>query len=71
LGEGAQRWAAGFRAALQAGLDPAVVADAVHEAVVHDRFYIVPAQPEHLERMALRVADLAALRNPTLPPPPQ
>ena len=35
---------------------------------LHDRFYIVPAQAEHLERIALRVADIAALRNPTLAP---
>jgi NAD(P)-dependent dehydrogenase (short-subunit alcohol dehydrogenase family) len=70
LSENSRRWAEGFRAALQAGIDPAVVADAVLDAVVHDRFYIVPAQAEHLERIALRMADIAALRNPTLPPSP-
>lgn len=70
LSETAQQFSAGFRAALQAGLDPAVVADAVADAVVHDRFYIVPAQPEYLERIATRMADVAALRNPTLPPKP-
>jgi NAD(P)-dependent dehydrogenase (short-subunit alcohol dehydrogenase family) len=68
LSEREQQWTAGFRAALEAGIDPAVVADAVHDAVVADRYYIVPAQPEHLERIALRMADITALRNPTLPP---
>lgn len=68
LSEREQQWTAGFRAALEAGIDPAVVADAVHDAVVSDRYYIVPAQPEHLERIALRMADITALRNPTLPP---
>ena len=67
LSEGAQRWASGFREAIAAGIDPAVVADAVAEAIVHDRFYIVPAQPEYLQRIAVRTADIAALRNPTLP----
>ena len=68
LSEREQQWSTGFRAALEAGIDPAVVAEAVHDAVVADRYYIVPAQPEHLERIALRMADITALRNPTLPP---
>jgi NAD(P)-dependent dehydrogenase (short-subunit alcohol dehydrogenase family) len=69
LGQNAQHWAAGFRAAIEAGIDPAVVADAVAAAIVQDRFYIVPAQPEYLQRIGVRLADLTALRNPTLPPP--
>jgi NAD(P)-dependent dehydrogenase (short-subunit alcohol dehydrogenase family) len=69
LSEKSQQWTAGFRAALEAGIDPAVVADAVHDAVVADRYYIVPAQDEHLQRIALRMADITALRNPTLPVP--
>jgi NAD(P)-dependent dehydrogenase (short-subunit alcohol dehydrogenase family) len=69
LSESAQRWTSGFRAALEAGIDPAVVADAVAEAIVQDRFYVVPAQPEHIERIAARMADIVAQRNPTLPPP--
>jgi hypothetical protein len=71
LGQNAQQWAAGFRAAIEAGIDPAVVADAVAAAIVQDRFYIVPAQPEYLQRIAVRMADLAALRNPTLAAPQQ
>jgi NAD(P)-dependent dehydrogenase (short-subunit alcohol dehydrogenase family) len=71
LSESAQRWASGFRDAIEAGIDPALVADAVADAIVNDRFYIVPTQPEHLQRIAVRMADIAALRNPTLPAPPQ
>jgi hypothetical protein len=36
--------------------------------VLHDRFYVVPSQPEYLALVRLRLADLAELRNPTLPP---
>lgn len=64
-----QQRTAAFRAALEAGFSPEQVADAVAQAVVEDRFYIVPAQPDLLERIALRMADIAALRNPTLLPP--
>jgi NAD(P)-dependent dehydrogenase (short-subunit alcohol dehydrogenase family) len=69
LSERQQQWSAGFRAALESGIEPLVVADAVHDAVVANHFYIVPAQDEHLQRIALRLADIAALRNPTLPVP--
>jgi NAD(P)-dependent dehydrogenase (short-subunit alcohol dehydrogenase family) len=63
-----QSMAATFRAALEAGWEPSVVADAVAEAIVADRFYVVPAQPEYLALVRLRAADLAELRNPTLLP---
>jgi NAD(P)-dependent dehydrogenase (short-subunit alcohol dehydrogenase family) len=69
LSERQQQWSAGFRAALESGIEPSAVADAVHDAVVADHYYIVPAQDEHLQRIALRLADIAALRNPTLPVP--
>jgi len=69
LSERQQQWSAGFRAALESGIEPSVVADAVHDAVVADHYYIVPAQDEHLQRIALRMADITALRNPTLPMP--
>jgi NAD(P)-dependent dehydrogenase (short-subunit alcohol dehydrogenase family) len=69
LSPASQHWANGFRAAIEAGIDPAVVADAVAEAIVHDRYYIIPAQPEYLERIGVRLADILAQRNPTLPPP--
>ena len=69
LGERDRQWATGFRAALEAGIDPAVVAEAVADAVKYDRYYIVPAQDEHLQRIRTRMADITALRNPTLPAP--
>jgi NAD(P)-dependent dehydrogenase (short-subunit alcohol dehydrogenase family) len=68
LPEATQRWAADFRAQLEAGLDPAQVADAVADAIVADRFYIVPAQPPLLALIKTRLQDIAGLRNPTLPP---
>ncbi len=68
LPEATQRWAAEFRAQLEAGLEPALVADAVLEAIESDRFYIVPAQPQLLALIKARLQDIAELRNPTLPP---
>jgi len=44
-----------------------VVPDAVAEAVVAERFYIVPAQPPLLALIKTRMQDLTELRNPTLP----
>ncbi len=67
LPEATQRWAADFRAQLEAGFDPAAVADAVADAIAEDRFYIVPAQPALLALIKTRTQDLAELRNPTLP----
>jgi NAD(P)-dependent dehydrogenase (short-subunit alcohol dehydrogenase family) len=69
LSESARAWAERFRAELDAGWEPSTVADAVAEAVQADRFYIVPAQPAYHALLRLRLDDLAALRNPTLPPP--
>jgi NAD(P)-dependent dehydrogenase (short-subunit alcohol dehydrogenase family) len=69
LSESSQRWTTGFRAAIEAGIEPVAVADAVAEAIVHDRFYIVPAQSEHIDRIGLRMADVVAQRNPTLTSP--
>jgi NAD(P)-dependent dehydrogenase (short-subunit alcohol dehydrogenase family) len=68
LPEASQRASTGFRESLQAGFDPSLVADAVAEAIVADRFYIVPAQPHLLELIRTRLHDIAELRNPTLPP---
>ncbi len=68
LPESTQRWATDFRAQLEAGLDPARVADAVADAIVADRFYSVPAQPHLLALIKTRMQDIAELRNPTLPP---
>jgi len=67
LSETSQRWLEGFRAAIDAGFEPAAVADAVADAVRADRFYIVPAQPQFVDLVRLRMQDILALRNPTLP----
>lgn len=59
-----------FSKALESGYDPAQVADAVVDAIHADRFYVIPAQPALLELIALRMQDILAQRNPTLPTPP-
>ena len=59
-----------FRAALDAGFDPAVVAAAAVSAIQEDRFYIIPAQQHLLEVIALRMQDILEQRNPTLLPQP-
>ena len=68
LPEASQRAAAGFRESLQAGYEPAQVADAVADAVRDDRFYIVPAQAPLVEMLRLRMQDILEGRNPSLPP---
>jgi len=64
LSESSQRWAASFREATAAGIEPAVVANAMAAAVVDDRFSIVPAQPEYLKRIVSRMAGDVVFRNP-------
>jgi NAD(P)-dependent dehydrogenase (short-subunit alcohol dehydrogenase family) len=68
LPDAVRAWAADFRAQLESGFDPALVADAVAEAVVADRFYIVPAQTPLLALLRTRLQDIAEQRNPTAPP---
>lgn len=58
-----------FAQALEQGYEPAVVAQAVVDGVLNDRFYIVPAQGPLQEMIDLRLHDVLARRNPTLPPP--
>ena len=69
LSETSQRWASDFRAALQAGCDPAIVADAVADGILGDRFYVVPAQPDLIELIRVRMTDIVEQRNPSLPVP--
>jgi NAD(P)-dependent dehydrogenase (short-subunit alcohol dehydrogenase family) len=59
---------AAFKAALDAGMPPAQVADAVFEAIRNDRFYIV-THPEWMEVVQLRTDKLARLENPESPVP--
>jgi NAD(P)-dependent dehydrogenase (short-subunit alcohol dehydrogenase family) len=68
LSETSQRWAADFRAQLEAGYDPAMVADAVADVIVTEHFYIVPAQPNLVELIRTRMRDIVEQRNPTLAP---
>ena len=68
LSESARAATASFRDSLQTGYEPAQVADAVADAVRADRFYIVPAQPQFVDLVRLRLQDILEGRNPTLPP---
>jgi len=61
-----QQWAAGFDAALKAGIEPEEVAGRVFEAIRDDTFYIIPAQPGVVAAMELRMQDIIAQRNPTM-----
>ena len=63
-----QRWADGFRKSLDTGFEPEQVADAVHDAVVADRYYVIPAQPGLQALIRTRMEDILEQRNPTLPP---
>jgi NAD(P)-dependent dehydrogenase (short-subunit alcohol dehydrogenase family) len=63
-----QRWAEGFRSALDAGYEPDQVASEVVDAVRADRFYIVPAQPFLVDLIRTRMEEIAQQRNPTQPP---
>ena len=68
LSDDARRWTSAFRDALAAGIDPAVVAAAVSEGILNDRFYLIPAQPAMLERIHARLHEILAQRNPTTIP---
>ncbi len=64
LREEVQQFTAGFEAALQAGYPPTVVADHVLDGIRADRFYILPAQPEVLDRVDARMHGILERRNP-------
>jgi NAD(P)-dependent dehydrogenase (short-subunit alcohol dehydrogenase family) len=66
--EHVKRWVAGFHNALNNGYEPSLVADAVAEAIVADRFYVIPAQPMMLDLIRTRMQDIIEQRNPTVPP---
>ena len=61
----AQEFAVGFAAALKAGYEPSVVAEHVLDGIRSDRFYILPAQPEILERVDERMMGIVNRQNPT------
>jgi len=56
-------------AGIESGLDPSVVAEAVFQGIRDERFYIIPAQPELLAAMELRLTELREQRNPSASPP--
>jgi short-subunit dehydrogenase len=51
---------------LATGYPPSEVAEQVVAGIREGRFYIVPAQPEVKNNIAVRAHDLLELRNPTL-----
>ena len=65
-----KRWAAAFRSSLEAGYEPAQVADAVAEAIMADRYYVIPAQPILQDLIRTRMQDIIEQRNPTIAAPP-
>lgn len=59
---------AAVKAAFEAGLSPAAVAEEVVSAIMQDRFYIIPAEGRLLESLDARLADIRERRNPrTIP----
>jgi len=65
LDEAGRQWAARFRDALENGLEPAYVAREVAEAILVDRYFIVPAQAPIVEAIRMRMRDVAEQRDPT------
>lgn len=57
------------RAFLKTGFQPEAIAGLVFDAIRSDTFYIVPAQPNIAEAVALRLEDIRLRRNPTITPP--
>jgi NAD(P)-dependent dehydrogenase (short-subunit alcohol dehydrogenase family) len=66
LSEQAKHFSSEFRRALEAGYEPSQVADAVAQAILADRYYIIPAQPHLLELIRVRMQDIVEQRNPTI-----
>lgn len=62
----AQAFGQGLSDRLAGGYPPSEVAEQVIQGVREGRFYIVPAQPEVKDGIAIRAKDLLELRNPTL-----
>jgi hypothetical protein len=57
-----------MRQAVQAGMPPAQVADAVFKALREDQFYIL-THPDWKERVRTRMEDILQERDPTPPGP--
>jgi NAD(P)-dependent dehydrogenase (short-subunit alcohol dehydrogenase family) len=61
-----QLWREAVRGFLKGGFRPEEIAGVVFDAIKSDRFYIVPAQPNIEEALALRLEDIRLRRNPTI-----
>lgn len=59
---------AAFKAAIEAGMSPAQVADIVFDAIRNERFYIL-THPEWMEAVRMRTDSLLRLENPQDPGP--
>ena len=57
------------RAFLKNGFQPEAIAGLVFDAIRSDTFYIVAAQPNIADAVALRLEDIRLRRNPTITPP--
>ncbi|HEV8094569.1 MAG TPA: SDR family NAD(P)-dependent oxidoreductase [Burkholderiales bacterium] len=57
------------RAFLKNGFQPEAIAGMVFDAIRSDTFYIVAAQPNIADAVALRLEDIRLRRNPTITPP--
>jgi NAD(P)-dependent dehydrogenase (short-subunit alcohol dehydrogenase family) len=57
------------RAFLKNGFQPEAIAGKVFDAIRSDTFYIVAAQPNIADAVALRLEDIRLRRNPTIAPP--
>lgn len=57
-----------FAQALAAGYEPSQAAQVVLDGIRADRFYLIPAQPFLMDLVDMRLQDILARRNPTLPP---
>jgi NAD(P)-dependent dehydrogenase (short-subunit alcohol dehydrogenase family) len=69
LTEQARHFSSEFRRALEAGYAPSVVADEVAEAILADRYYVIPAQPHLIDLIRARMQDIIEQRNPTIAKP--
>ena len=63
-----QQFMAAVKAFVKDGYSPADVALQVFEAIRDDRFYVIPAQPEIVALIHLRLEDIRLQRNPTIMP---
>jgi len=64
-----QMWLQAVRGFLKDGFQPDTIAGLVLDAIKSDTFYVVPAQPNIEDAVAMRLEDIRLRRNPTIIPP--